>query len=334
MEVYFDKQNIVSYIHSAHNPKFDECNTMLMNKCDIFLNFNKEDLIDENDEDNSDIKLWMSENVDGFNSTWTWNANFPPRPLKSTICNDLTKEKLSAIYLLNDEKIGLVENMGLLYFSKPSEEINVLSKLWFKDLQYTRNVFNEIQAWDELTKYSSPCSDIVIFDPYIFSDEILYEVNIYRIISNLCEHASEAKINIVIFSLKEIYCKTTGQTIIPDWENIIKSIQTVVNSLVGKKPNVTIITGSKENLGEHDRTIFTNYKLFASGDTFNYFNSSGKRITKGRYLNVYSLVDENNYDNAMDFISDMQNIYNHINSINKDLIHKDKNSKSNFLNII
>ena len=332
MNVYFDKSNFISFIHSANNLKFAQCNTMLINTCHLFFNFKKED-INDNDEENNDIMMWMSQNVDGFNSSLKWNANFPARPLKSTMCKNFNKEQLSSVYLLDDDKIETLITLGILLIGKPGNEIEVLSDLLFKDLQYTRNIFMEVNSWKDINNYSSPCSDIIIFDPYLFSDDTLYDTNIYPIIINLCKNAHNAIINIVIFTLENVYCNNR-LTITPNWRDIIDKIHENIQKCIGIKPQVTIVTGCKQTLAEHDRTIFTNYKMFSSGDSFNYFNSSGEKITKGRYLNVYSLVDNNNNDSAADFLKKMQNIYDDVKSKNSDLIHKDKNSKSNFLKII
>lgn len=330
MNVYFDKANFVSYIHSVNKANFEECNIMLKNKCNLFFNFNKED-IEEIEEDDDYISMWMSQNADGFNSSLEWNANFPVRPLKSKLYKQLNKEQLSSVYLLDDDDIDKIINLGVLLIAKHGDEIKVLSNLFFKDLQYTRNIFREVNSWEDINNYSSPCSDIIIYDKYLFSDKNIYDANIYSIIRNLCKKADKAIINIVIFTLSSAFRETPGAK--SNYKDIFYRINNIINDCVGIKPRITIVTGCSDTLGEHDRTILTNYKMFSSGDTFNYFNSSGAKITKGRFLHVYSLADGDNRKDAADFIKKMQDIYDHVNLINKDLIYKDKNSKSNFLDI-
>ncbi len=327
MNVYFDKANFVSFIHSAKKANFEECNIMLKNKCNLFFNFKKEDI--ENDDEY--IGMWMLQNADGFNSSLEWNANFPVRPLKSTLYKQLNKEQLSSVYLLDGDDIYKIMQLGVLLIAKCGDETRVLSNLFFKDLQYTRNIFREVNSWEDINNYSSPCSDIIIYDKYLFSDKTIYDANIYSIIRNLCKKADKAIINIVIFTLSRVVYNKIKT--FPNWNDIIHKINKIIIDIVGIKPRITIVTGCQETLGDHDRAIFTNYKMFSSGDTFNYFNSSGAKITKGRFLHVYSLADDDNSKDAADFIKKMQNIYDHVNSINKDLIYKDNNSNSNFLDI-
>lgn len=101
-----------------------------------------------------------------------------------------------------------------------------------------------------------------------------------------------------------------------------------VKSITGCTPAVTIVL-SRE-LNEHDRTLFTNYKTFVSGDSFNYLDSQGERITNGRYLHVSSHVYTNNYKIFQKFYTDMQQLVDNIKQKNNpDLIKGDK--ESNYL---
>ena len=73
----------------------------------------------------------------------------------------------------------------------------------------------------------------------------------------------------------------------------------------------------------------TNYKMFTSGDTFNYFESTGKKITKGRFFYVHSLVDKRNVDSAKKFLSHMQDVYDKVAALNNpELIYKSSNACS------
>ena len=127
--------------------------------------------------------------------------------------------------------------------------------------------------------------------------------------------------------MPQCYDKRTKTSFTPDWINIRDRIKSVVASRIGKSPNVTFALSS--SLGEHDRTIFTNYKSIESGDTFNYFNSRWEVISSGRHIEIFSLANREFYDNSMKFVSDMQDVINNIKKVNKDNIIGDQ--KSNYL---
>lgn len=146
-------------------------------------------------------------------------------------------------------------------------------------------------------------------------------------IGEICSHAKDAKMNIVILTLPQCYDKRSKISFVPDWTDIRKNIKRKVEEKTGKNPNVTLILSS--NLGEHDRTIFTNYKSIESGDTFNYFDSKWNVISSGRHIEIFSLADREFYANSMQFVNDMQTILDNTKKLNKDNIIGEQ--KSNFL---
>jgi hypothetical protein len=136
-------------------------------------------------------------------------------------------------------------------------------------------------------------------------------------------------VNIVIFTLKSNYNQKTKNEFEPDWDTIYSKLRKCADK--HSSFNVTFVTASKQNLEEHDRTIFTNYKYFASGDSYNYFDSNGDRITNGRYLHAHSHADKDNDADAKQFVGDMQKIIDNIKRLNNQtLVKKDK--ISNYLN--
>lgn len=304
MQVYFDKENLVSFLKERKDSRFKYCEETLLNHCHIFMNFPKEELLEDSDE-NEIIKDWMKSCTDGFDTeSWHWGCVFPLRPIKSNVAKTFTPLQHSAVYLINDEKLSLLKDKHQYLVSDFGEEIEVLAQLWFDDRQYTKNIFPKLDSWAKLMDYQSPCSDIIICDQYIIMNENLLDFNLYELLLQLCYSSAQSKMNIVIFTLKE----SNGRRCV-DCSILKNKIQQILEEKTGLKPNVAIITGSSQKLGEHDRTIFTNYKLYNSGDSFNYFDSKGSKITDGRFFHVHSLVSKDNESTACLFLKDMQILY-------------------------
>ena len=332
MRIYIDKPNLLSIIHSPRGDKYSDCIRMLKKNFTIFFTFAIDDIKTMNSNDKNDIMLWLSQMTTGIGLSdedhVRWNCGFPSRPIDiSTFKTD----ELSSVYCLSkecDPKLEAQANRGNLLIACEGQEINAMSSLFFEDYQFNQHIFYEILSWDDLGKYTSPCTDIIIADPYLFSSPDLYQSNIYALIKVLTKTIKNSKVNIVIFTLKDNYDKNTKINFEPDWDTIYSKIRKCAEK--HSSFNVTFVTANKDTLEEHDRTIFTNYKYFASGDTYNYFSSTGEKLTKGRNFHVHSLASKSNDKNAKTFIEDMQKIIDRIKEKNNErLIKKDK--ISNFL---
>lgn len=332
MDVYIDKANIISFLHQYNDKRFQTCSQMLKEQCKLCLNFSKEDILSDQ-KYGRELLAWLKTLSSGMSSKITWRVGFPTRPLKTNCYNSFSPNQLSSVYLLDDEKIETLLGKGVLLLSKPGKEVDVLANLLFENKQYQKNIFRKMTSWKVLEDYISPCTDIVIVDQYVCSDESLLESNLYVLLESLCSYAHISKINIVIFTLKETYNRTTNHICMPDWKKILDKISDKIEAKTEVAPNITIIAASKDNLQEHDRTIFTNYKSFFSGDTINYFDSVGNKITKGRTFYVNSLVERDNYNDALDFLTKMQEVYDRIKKLNPDLIHKKGELKCNFIKL-
>ena len=299
-----------------------------MNHCHICMNFNKESLYEQSDE-NELIKDWLKICNEGVSKgQWSWGNIFPPRPIKSNTPKLFTPTQHSAVYLINDDKIDLLKSKGQYLIARAGEEIDVLSRLWMDDRQYVKNIFNELNDWSDLSPYVLPCSDIILIDQFILSDINMLESNFYKLLEILCKDVCGSRMNIVLFSRNK-----DALGIEPDWKTIAKEIKNRVETITQFKPYVTIVTGSRDKLGEHDRTIFTNYMFLDSGDSFNYFNSTGEKITKGRYFRVNSMASKANMEAAREFIKDMQNLYDSIKKSNPNNIYKDAKCECNYINL-
>ena len=324
MLAYFDIENLTSYVGSSAATKFADCNRMLRHHFDLYFNFPKE-LI----KDNDDIKKWITVMTDGTSSMDVvfLKEVFPPRPLKANSHREFDRNHLSAVYLLNDERMEMLMSKGALLYSGVGKEVDVLSSLIRDDVDYgfvKQLEVKKMKNWDNLDSHMTPATDVIIVDQYLFSDDSIYENNAYTLIAKVCQRIRNTPVNIVFFTPPDFYNRTTKITFTPNWGIIKSSIKQKVKSVTGQDPKITFVFS--RNLEEHDRTIFTNYQYLVSGDSFNYFDSQWRIITNGRYLNLHSVAHRDHYATAMNFIADMQVILDDVKRLSSDNIKYDKES--------
>ena len=358
MEVYIDKENLKSFIKARNNlaykDSYEDCCRMLKRQLHINYNFEKtRDLI----EDNSPFRdYFRSIDIDGFGNDENVDSykdiEFPSRPIKSNVANSFNKNQYSSIFLIDDEKINLLIDKGTFIVGTPGKEVESLNKL-FCGKDYDFHKLYDIQSkdsfpnWEQLSKdgLNLPLTDIIVMDRYIGGqiprvqspensqiqlDRCIGEqipapadYNINKLLEVLVERV-KAEVNIVFF------CNQTysNMKITPDWEQFRKDVKSKVKNKTGVNCNVTIVF-YPQKAAPHDRMIFTNYMLYRSGDSFEYFNSKGEIISQGKSLDVDSLAKKDNYDFAMSIIDDMQGLYEGIYGKNPDMVIGDK--KSNYI---
>ncbi len=327
MNVYFDFNNFLSFIHSAKDTMYDDCMRMLKDNFDIIFTFSKKLINEAGRDDQNDIMQWFTTMSNGAGNIY-WESEIPHNPINKDEL--LRRPYIQSVYCLdekNRDKVELFADKGLLEVSMIGDELKTLSSLFVYSNQYIQNIFEQINRWEDIKNYTSHCTDIIIVDQYLLSSPSIYFSNIYKLIKCLAESAKNDKINIVIITLKKQFDKLSKIENEPDWNTIYSELREYVNKKC--RPNITFVVAAKENFREHDRTIFTNYKLYASGDTYNYFDNNGNKITKGRYLHIHSLADTGNMVNAHKFLDDMQKLIDKTKVLNNSNIMKDK--KCNFL---
>ena len=320
MQLYIDKENLQSFINSSKDPLYADCTKTMQRQLDISFNFSKEEL--KTDEF---LLKWFSVLTEGVNDTKKEfnEVKFPDRPLKSNSYNSFDINQLSAIYLINDERISALKDIGAILIGDIGEEIDVLKQLFLYQNDY---IFDrelrigslEFSKWEHLEPFITPLTEIVVIDPYILKnserENTTIDENLIKWLNILCGKAKN-KVNISIvystanlsYSLEEVKKKI---------------IQKLFETLGDKKPNLTFISTFKE----HDRSIITNY-LRISGNTFNYWNERGQQITKGKEVTIKCLARKEYHLNMLEAIKDVQSIIDGSN--NSEAIIGDK--KSNFL---
>lgn len=317
MDIYIDKENLLSLINSRTESLYHDCLKTLKKQLNVFFNFPKEDL-------KADEKLmtWYADFSQGVgeNNTFVFGDIFPPRPLKSTTYKSFNSNHLSSVYLINDERFDALNNTGTLLMSKPGEEIELFNKLFLFQKDYIfekrwRICSPSFNSWNHLTAFSLPLSDIIIVDPFILknkdTDKDTIDVNLIAYLEILSENIN-VKTNIIVF--------TNPNNIDVDYPVLLPKIKAVFNRTTNVKPNFTLVKTSKE----HDRTIITNYLRIKSGDTFNFFNNQGQRITKGKEIEYSSLANAENHKLALEVIKDLQIQINSLKINNPEFIIGDK----------
>lgn len=324
MLAYFDIENLTSYVSSSASSKFADCNRMLRHHFDIHFNFPKDEL-----KKYPEVMSWitvMNDGVAGKDPVFS-STVFPPRPLKSNTHRDFNLEQLSAVYLLNDDRMEMLMRNGAIMYSGVGTEVEILSSLIRDDIDYgfvKQLEVKQMRNWDNLDSHMTPATDVIIVDQYLFSDDSIYEYNAYTLIAKICQKIKNTPVNIVFFTPPDFYNRMTKITFTPNWGVVKSAIKQRVKSVTGQDPKITFVFS--RNLEEHDRTIFTNYQYLVSGDSFNYFDSKWRVITNGRYLSLHSVAHRGHFATATNFIADMQVILDEVKRLSADNIKYDKES--------
>lgn len=325
MDLYIDLENINSLIDNRNDDLYNDCLKTMQKQLDVYFNFKKEELME-----NEGLMAWFKYFTSGIgkNNKQIFNANiFPERPLKSNTYIVFDKKQLSAMYLINDDRINVLKEKGAVLVGSPGEEFDVFNQVFFlqRDYKFDKKLkigSPEFKDWQALKDYSSSISDILFIDGFILSDAEAIDFNLIPYLKILAAKA-KCKLNLVLY--------VNYSNVNVTYEDISKKIRSAIESVTGIKPNFTLIKVRDqrgiESYAEHDRTIFTNYLRVYSGDTFNYFKADGTKRTKGREIHYSSFGDSENHMLASELVRGIQD---NLDQLPADAVEGDK--KSNFLN--
>lgn len=314
MDIYIDEANLQSFLSQKANPLFYDCMKLLKKQLNIRFNFSKQRL-----KDNKDLFLIGNLLSSGVGNTDTsFNNSFPDRPLKSNSAIGFDSEQLSSVYWLNDKDINKTIKSGSVILSEVGNEISSIEQLFFHQGDYLfekkwRIGNTDFSCWEDLRAFSMPLTDIVFIDNYILYSKEVVDCNIKDYLRVMLDK-SFSKVNLVLF--------VHPDRIDGDIEEYRKDLKILIKTETGKNSNVSIIQTRKE----HDRTIITNYKRVYTGDTFNFWDNSGRKITKGREIEYSSFLRTENDNLKKELLDDLQDIINK----NPENITGDK--ASNYLN--
>lgn len=309
------------------NQEFSECNAALLSSCDLCFTFDKNKLFKAEKNVRINFDLWSrlaTKNRNGKENRW--NVNFPSRPVNENIHSTFTKEQLSSIYMIDDENLNDWENTGCLLIAHKGKELDVIKKLQIAGKFNSTKQFRikSMSDWSVIRNNSAPCTDIILVDRYIFAQsDFEYNINSYALLEQLCKWANETTVKIVIFTLSR-YLNNHHNKDIP-FLKIKRNLKSRLKKIIGIEPCITFVILPKKE--QHDRTIFTNYKMYTSGDSFKYFKDKENvsLCTHGEWMYISSLHDKDNHDNAKEFLNDLQTIVDNVKS-RSDSVKGDKKS--------
>lgn len=330
-----DFPHFSSFMKSMSNEFFETCSDMIRDNCDLYFTFSKDDINKAKKDVKLNSALWakkLSRNRN--NHTVNYSADYPTFSTVSSLQADKKFAALTSIYLVSGkDKEDFIINESI------GNEISLLRQFAIdgKNIPTKKYTTRHMKDWGVIRDNTLPCSDIIIADQFLFSQaDVFYEKNAYQLLRDLCSKVTKKRVNIVFFTMgkrkvsdpdhfykdgkpKE---KWVEIPIISITRNIKKTLQDQFEI----DANITFVTFDKM---EHDRTIFTNFKLFDSGDSFKYFKNNDGSASNGRWVHVNTLIDEGIYALSKEFIDDMQKIID-IHKFSLSDIRGDK--ISNFLN--
>lgn len=326
MDLYIDKENLLSMIASRSSEMYNDCLKLIKKQLNVHFNFPKEDL-----RSNEHLLLWyqtLSQGV-GESNEFKFNEPFPAKPIKSNSARNFDIFQLSSIYLLSDENTSKFKDSGNVLIGEKGEELTTIQKLFFNQNDYLFEKKLKIGGkyftkWEDLSPFSLPLTDIIFVDSYILSNLELLEHNLLSYLKILCSETN-SKVNIVLYTNR-------GNSV--DYDVISPLVRKTLKEVTGVSPNFTLVTYSDQrgmkSIAEHDRTILLNYYRVHSGDTFNYFDSSCKKISKGREIHYASNANKENHELFIGTLSDIQE---NINFLIKNNSGIEGDRKSGFLNL-
>lgn len=325
MRLYIDKANLISFLDSRRDVEYmdiyADCERMIRRQLAVQYNFPKDQC-----NDGGKLQAWFlnATNGCGYNESSDIFANtedsiYPPRPIKGTFYNQASQEQISSVYLVN-EQVNAIKQSHTVLIGAVGEEITILKRL-FCGTDYDYHVCYDIRnlecfsGWQKLDDdgHVLPCTDIIITDRYLFkeSDDII-QANLNTIL-RLFGQKKGAKINLVVV--------TKGEVDIV-WQKRRQELSRAMKYNKYSSVNITFVLSHE---CPHDRLIITNYRMFRSGDSFNYYDSKGNLKTKGDALDVDSMAKASSYRYAVQRINNVQAIVDKLKSLNRnDLIIGDK----------
>ena len=335
MDLYIDKENLKSFLNLRNREEFDDCRRMLQRQLHIVYNMDKSEF----KEDPALFEVWLRELGDGRGKSEETDIfltnKFPIRPIKSNSYNDWTRRGLMSTYLIDDPDVSKLKNKSCVLLGDVGEELDILTKL-FCGLDYEYHHLYDLRknflSWEQLTKGNQllPCTDIIISDRYFFNyQQEIVEYNLDRMLKALANNVKN-RINVVVYTFyvqKNNKGIITGGLVSFGKEKATTIIKNTLERVTGIKPNVTFVCNNDKEMILHDRFVITNYRLLRSGDSFNYFDTSGKRITNGCSLDVDSLANHDTYVFIESLLEELQSSYDKIKKADESMIIGDRKSK-------
>lgn len=131
----------------------------------------------------------------------------------------------------------------------------------------------QISSWEDLEKFAAPTQRLIVCDRYMFTEnengegeegeESRPEDNIFKLVSRLLPKRGRLKKHVTLVG-------RPGDPV--KWRRCLKEFL----KREGFELDRVSVCVARPGETYHDRHIFTDYGLFISGNSFNYFNESGR----------------------------------------------------------
>ena len=321
MDIYFDIEHLVSFIKRYYShPNRDDLFRLLKSELNIKCTFDNSSLIcNLKRADIEQVKHFLAQLTTGRGKSEPikYTAKIPQlrlnhcqnqeNPLENGL-SDIYMVSNCSIVTVNDRSVDLCE--VLLSPSKQGDEVRILENLFIEESELSCDYLSqEMDDWNIIDENRSLCTDIIIVDKYIFSEnDAIKDANIYSILEILTQ-SQHIPTNIIIFATAEGLVLESKQSD----SGLINTIKRIVKTKTGIEPNVTFVK-CDSLLGEykrivHDRHIITNYKHFESRDSFNYFEGPSKPDTT---LSINSLCKYDKFKNINLKLQKLQQVIDYL----------------------
>jgi hypothetical protein len=334
MRLLIDKANLVNIARQYKRPSGQDALHTMQTQLDVEFNFTKQDA-----QEDELLNFWFQEfsEVKGADNRHYFNsADESPFTLQDNTNATWTKKHTAFVIEKPDEIIKRYQQAGQLMVYGLGEEFDFFKTIFLgypnRESHRGLRIGDEgLRKWLDLLPYTTPLTDIVLIDRYIASDGELVDVNLLPILK-LLHTGKKSRTNILLLTDKQKL--GTGLTPV----TLAAKIKAAVAQVPGCSANVTVVCWNNSTaqnrrdypqasvFEEHDRTLVTNYTRWKSGDTFNYFNSAGQRITKGRELDLFSLAKRDNLKLVLVLLKDIQTYLEWCRINNPDNIQGDRTS--------
>jgi len=296
MTVFFDRTNFFSLIKNLQESNREtEVLRFLKRQVDVHFNFSMEDLEEYE-------SIVVEEFQEGVAADWKWTHSSDKileRPLSIK-----SFPEMNGIYLLDDANVESLKKKHFLIIGNISEEAETLDYLIFDKRDYGFHMQKiigsaEFEKWDRIESFCLPFSTIVFIDRFMFQGpEIggnlgLFDYNIGIILKNFYQmKVGPSRLIFVYRIVDNVAASHPYYDLGPDLNRLKEKIKRLVKG-VNKycpDPEIILIGVPKDRIeDEHDRHIVSNYIRIKSGDSFVYFDSIGRKVSKSNEIDFYSL---------------------------------------------
>ena len=289
MDIYIDKECLFNIL-SAPKESRDKYLHLLKYNLNKRFTFSKEDIA--NHHLLNIFSLLFTSGIG--DSTIDFDTIYKTfRPLN---INDLDP---CSVHLLECEDNFVQSHRNKIIIGNQNNTLSSLEKLFLHEI-HNYNITIDINRfeWSFVVDLIYPCTDIIITDRYLFSENNNnFRRNIFHFFQLIANININHKLNIVFFSGK--YDR-----------NKLEQIKNIFSTT----PNITHVQYTQQH-NPHDRCIITNYKIFKSGDSF-----SNLHNRNGFSFDIASLAKCDEFNVSQNIINSLQNIINSNTIINGDKV--------------